>query len=439
MCTEDGSQIERLIQASESEAPVVLFGSGMAGSKVKRFFRLKHKKIALVIDNNEAKWGWKLEWGRIVSPEKGTHLYPKGVYVIANTDHAEEMKRQLLQLGIEESGIIVCDDLRKLQVEIEKYLPMIQENKCFILDRPRERTVRAILKTLKARGKSVVYKLMMNIWYPRGTEKKYNVSICAIFRQEAVYLKEWIEYHKIVGVQHFYLYNNFSEDNYNQVLAPYVERGEVTLTEWPVEQGQIAAYRDCVKNFKHESQWIGFIDLDEFIVPIKMNCIPEFLNQFKKRGSVLIYWRLFGSSGKTARDVSNLVTEDFTLCWPKYVDVGKCFFNTDYNLWEDDRNPLIHYIWAEYKGIKYPPVNLFDKVCVDDLNLAGNKEFPIQINHYYTKSFAEYREKLQRGDAVFAKNPRSDGTFFVHDMKCTTFDMCIYKYLILLKQRMGYW
>ena len=37
--------------------------------------------------------------------------------------------------------------------------------------------------------------------------KKHQLSICAIFKNEAKFLKEWIEYHRLVGVDHFYLYD----------------------------------------------------------------------------------------------------------------------------------------------------------------------------------------------------------------------------------------
>ena len=64
------------------------------------------------------------------------------------------------------------------------------------------------------------------------------------------YLKEWIEYHKIVGIQHFYMYNNNSNDDYLAILQPYIEAGDVTFLNWPYEQGQMSAYRDCVKIFE---------------------------------------------------------------------------------------------------------------------------------------------------------------------------------------------
>lgn len=54
--------------------------------------------------------------------------------------------------------------------------------------------------------------------------RKY-LSICAIFRNEADYLKEWIEFHRLVGVEHFFLYNNFSEDAYLSILGDYIGQG----------------------------------------------------------------------------------------------------------------------------------------------------------------------------------------------------------------------
>src|SRR5438132_10410475 len=63
--------------------------------------------------------------------------------------------------------------------------------------------------------------------------KKYNISICAIFKNEAPYLKEWIEFHRLVGIDHFYLYNLGSTDRYRDVLKDYVKQGIVSLIQWP--------------------------------------------------------------------------------------------------------------------------------------------------------------------------------------------------------------
>jgi len=55
------------------------------------------------------------------------------------------------------------------------------------------------------------------------------VSIVSIFRDESKYLKEWIEFHLLVGVDKFYLVNNNSIDNFNEVLSPYILSGVVEL------------------------------------------------------------------------------------------------------------------------------------------------------------------------------------------------------------------
>ena len=34
---------------------------------------------------------------------------------------------------------------------------------------------------------------------------KYDVSLCLIFKNEGLFLQEWIDYHLTVGVDHFYL------------------------------------------------------------------------------------------------------------------------------------------------------------------------------------------------------------------------------------------
>src|SRR4051794_11337491 len=52
---------------------------------------------------------------------------------------------------------------------------------------------------------------------------QYDFTVCAIFQNEAKYLKEWIEYHRLVGAQHFYLYNNRSTDHYMDILQPYID------------------------------------------------------------------------------------------------------------------------------------------------------------------------------------------------------------------------
>lgn len=288
--------------------------------------------------------------------------------------------------------------------------------------------------------KSIAYKKIMNLYSPKILEKKYNVSICAIFKNEASYLREWIEFNHLVGIEHFYMYNNNSDDDYETVLKPYIENGLVTLIQWPHNQMQMECYKDCIQNFADETKWLGFIDIDEFIVPKSTNDIYSFLKPFEKnRGSVNIYWKIFGTSGFMNRDTNGLITEDLTVCWPKYCDIGKCFYNTAYNFNGNSihNNCLHHKFWSNWKGMDLPPVNIFDKVTLGDINIVDSEDFPIQINHYFTKSYKEYAMKRAKGDVFFKINPHDEEYFYEHEMKCTDVDYSAYKYLIKLKIILG--
>lgn len=313
------------------------------------------------------------------------------------------------------------------------------EDKHFIFDRPKRAGIKMTIKNALLEFKSLAYKMRMHFIHPTLMDKKYKVSICAIFKNEAPYLKEWLEFNHLVGVDHFYMYNNNSEDNFRSVLAPYIESGLVTLVEWPHNQKQMECYMDCIQQFSNETRWLGFIDIDEFIIPKSTDNVYDFLKQFEKnRGSVNIYWRMFGTSGLVDRNLSGLVAEDFTVCWPKYCDIGKCFYNTSYgfNPKSSYSKQLHHKFWANWKGKDIPPVNIFDRVCIKDRNVAKEDDFPIQINHYFTKSYKEYAMKKSRGDVYFKNNPHDENYFYYSEMKCTAVDYSAYKYLIKLKSTM---
>ena len=99
----------------------------------------------------------------------------------------------------------------------------------------------------------LIYKILFKFFPKKQRKTNYGLVICAIFKNEVPYMREWIEYHLHVGVEHFYLYNNNSTDGYLDVLQPYVEKGVVTLTEWPETPGQITAYKHWYENFRGET------------------------------------------------------------------------------------------------------------------------------------------------------------------------------------------
>jgi Glycosyltransferase family 92 len=141
------------------------------------------------------------------------------------------------------------------------------------------------------------------------------LAACAIYRDEASYLQEWLEFHRLVGVQRFFLYNNRSTDDHRFVLEPYIADRTVVLKDWPEEPGQLNAYRDCLAEHRGAARWIAFIDLDEFLFSPTFMSLPEVLVAYERWPGVYVNWAAFGPSGHDARP-DGLVIQAYTLRAP---------------------------------------------------------------------------------------------------------------------------
>jgi len=148
---------------------------------------------------------------------------------------------------------------------------------------------------------------------------KYDVAICAIFQNEAPYLREWIEFHKLVGVKHFYLYNNLSNDEYQKVLNPYIRSGEVDLIEWGYNTNpdganwstiQKMAYDHALNLTRNKVKWVAFIDTDEFLFPVQVDNLANFLQDYENFAAVCVNWQMYGTSGVKKISKGHLLIED---------------------------------------------------------------------------------------------------------------------------------
>ena len=158
-------------------------------------------------------------------------------------------------------------------------------------------------------------------------EKKYCFSVASLIKNEGKYLKEWIEYHKLVGVDHFYLYNSGSRDRSREALAPYIKEGIVTLIDWPNHLPsnketdslwaltvQLPAYENAAKyRAIKESKWLAVLDVDEFIVPVRARTIPEVLADAEELSGILVTTDYFDASEEHQLSKRNLVTQTVTM------------------------------------------------------------------------------------------------------------------------------
>lgn len=319
------------------------------------------------------------------------------------------------------------------------------------------RPLKIIIRTIVL----IIYNIILKFLLVKKKRScKYEVSICAIFKNEEKFLKEWIEYHLMIGVEHFYLYDNNSEDNYDEVLAPYIEKGVVEVKLWKEDHAQMKAYKDFYENRRNETKWVSFLDIDEFVClrnvfyssnwkkyynhKLRCNNIGEWLKSYQKYPGVLIYFKMFGTSGLENHDYSKLVTEQYVISWPGLYKIGKCFINTSYEI--ADYNTQTHHCPAmkvKVMGVKLKvhPVNVF-KIFIDyDIHfswLYNDENASAQINHYWSKAWDVYKEQMQMTDVFFNVSPKIDiDYFYYHEEHNVTCDYTIYKFLIQLKKRLG--
>jgi hypothetical protein len=153
---------------------------------------------------------------------------------------------------------------------------------------------------------------------------KYDLCFCMIFQNDAPYLKEWIEFHRLVGGQHFYLYNNLSTDHYREVLAPYVQQGIVELVDWPYPSSnvdewdfiQVLAYQDALARCKRKTKWLAILDSDEFLFAVHNDNLVKFLSKYWDKaniGGICVNWVMYGTSNVVKIPPGKLMIETLVL------------------------------------------------------------------------------------------------------------------------------
>ena len=238
----------------------------------------------------------------------------------------------------------------------------------------------------------------------------YDLAVVAIFKDEGRYLKEWLDYHLLAGVKHFYLYNNDSTDNYAEVLAPYVEKKLVTLINFPGKAMQIPAYIDALQRFRFFCRYMAFIDLDEFIFPKTNRSIvevtDEILSHDSKAQALAVSWHMFGSNNLETADYSRGVLERFTRRAP---DKWETFFESEKNVSRAGNmyvkliaNPRsVKMLLGSHVGIHFGEnysVNERGEKIVSYANESMCTD-KITLNHYSIKSREEFFNKTRRGIA----------------------------------------
>lgn len=128
----------------------------------------------------------------------------------------------------------------------------------------------------------------------------YYFSIGCIFKNEAHGLYEFLEHYLYHGIDHIYLINDFSSDNYMKILQPYIDKKIVSLFQNDIITKDVGRqsliYNKYFKNILKETVWLGIFDLDEYLYSNDTIDIKQILYNYNDYNSIIVEWIAFGGN-----------------------------------------------------------------------------------------------------------------------------------------------
>ncbi|QPH38826.1 glycosyltransferase family 92 protein [Pedobacter endophyticus] len=236
-------------------------------------------------------------------------------------------------------------------------------------------------------------KLMASLPGKKNIKPDYYLAVCAIAKNEGPYFEEWIEWHRKLGVEKFYIYDNESTDNTRQILEPYISSGMVEYTLWPGMKQQLMAYDNCLEKHRLDARWIAFIDLDEFIFPVKDSSIPRFLKRFEDFSAVEINWLIYGSGGAKVKEAGK-VMDRF-----KHHAKPEAHLNRHVKSIVNPRKVFSFIGCHEVARISGSTADSHGETVTQNFWYREPKQDIIHIKHYAVKSYEEFLDKRARGRA----------------------------------------
>ena len=251
------------------------------------------------------------------------------------------------------------------------------------------------------------------------------IAICAIIRNENLYLREWVEHHKNIGFDHIILYDNNNPDGEypHQVIGDYIMDGFVEVNNirgYPfiyneiingekLEIGlQATLYNKCRLEYKNVFDWIAFIDVDEFITigDKEPQNIHDIFDKYKYDSNgfeqVVMSWYTIGDDGRLNFE-SKPVQERFQIHRDKPSDdicdwwvksIVKTNVPDDKLFVYGNEHAICDlYTCGEY-GL-WIPAGIAGEIC----QLTCPLHNILYVKHYFTKSLWEHVvRRIQRND-----------------------------------------
>jgi hypothetical protein len=204
------------------------------------------------------------------------------------------------------------------------------------------------------------------------------IALVCIAKNEDNYIKEWVGYHKKLGFDDIFIYQN------NWRLIDDIDGTH--KIEFDGEIMQVSAYNHFISQNINKFDWVAFFDIDEFLVLKKHANVKDFILDYSDLPSIGINWVLFGNNGIHKIDNEYSVIKRFT---KRQVGVNihvKCIVKLKDNVSMSIHNPVGSWFDTDRNENR------------GAFNKKGNDNIA-QLNHYFCKTEEEFQLKCDRGRA----------------------------------------
>ena len=230
-------------------------------------------------------------------------------------------------------------------------------------------------------------------------------AICAILKDEHLFLEEWIDWHLSLGFDAIYLFEDKGSmshedicDKYSNVYLRRYENDEnvkYILRNQSSSQKQTDLYNWFGDRYNNVYDWVAFIDIDEFIIFSSDYNLEKLCSEFESYPAVLLNWKIMGASGHISRP-SCKIMEAYTI-EEEPTEMDKLYF------WKSFCN------LTRWRGIK----KVHDGIGAVNTNHNTNTNEwyydKAWINHYFTKSWEDWCDRIfKRGGTVRGHRRLSD-------------------------------
>jgi len=241
------------------------------------------------------------------------------------------------------------------------------------------------------------------------------VVVCALAKNEHLYINEWVQHYFKLGFDKIYLFDNDDKDSpyiKDYIDKKYLDSIKIINARGTNREGmQHDFYTNFYKYEKDNFDWCLFCDIDEFLTGI--DNIKDFLKdkRFLPYQQIRIKWKLFGDDNLIERDMSKPLLESF------YNVITSSLTNDlkRKNNLERQAKTIVrgHLPFVHFNSVHYACDSRVRRLLPSCLP-SGKKTYSlvaieesyenenIFLNHYMTKTLSEFvNQKMNRTDAVF--------------------------------------